>query len=179
MITPLALGIRIKTARTCAHMTQDELANKLSVNRATISKYESGIIEPTAGQIQKIADALGTTVEFLYGRGACVAGDIIFTSNDKPQNKLDITSSEYAHIQKYRRLTDNGRATVDQMINTLLEASQAQPQASSEGAANTEDDERVPYPIAALGGGVETKTFSKKDEKAIDDALLALEFLDK
>ena len=146
MITPLALGIRIKTARTCAHMTQDELANKLSVNRATISKYESGIIEPTAGQIQKIADALGTTVEFLYGRGACVAGDIIFTSNDKPQNKLDITPFEYAHIQKYRRLTDNGRATVDNVIDGLLEAGQPAREQESK------DSEKIIIPIAARNG---------------------------
>lgn len=40
-------------------MTQQELAQKIGVKRAVISKYESGSIEPSLTQLQKIADALG------------------------------------------------------------------------------------------------------------------------
>lgn len=39
-------------------MTQEELAQKIGVKRAVISKYESGSIEPSLTQLQKIADAL-------------------------------------------------------------------------------------------------------------------------
>lgn len=91
MATSLKIGIRIRTARRCAHMTQDELANKLNVNRATISKYESGTIEPTASQMQKIAESLNTNVEFLYGKGVCIGGNIYLDGAKKPE---DMTPEE-------------------------------------------------------------------------------------
>ncbi len=48
-------------------MTQDELAQFLGINRATLSKYESGIIDPPTSQLQRIADALGVHVAKLMG----------------------------------------------------------------------------------------------------------------
>ena len=45
--------------RKAAHVTQEELAKRIGVNRALISKYETGIIEPSVSQLQKIASALG------------------------------------------------------------------------------------------------------------------------
>lgn len=49
----------LRRLRKAAGITQDALAAKLGVNRATISKYETGQIEPTVSQLQAIADALG------------------------------------------------------------------------------------------------------------------------
>lgn len=54
----------IKSARRAQKMTQDELAQKLAcnydlkINRATLSKYESGKIEPPVKHLKKIAAAL-------------------------------------------------------------------------------------------------------------------------
>ena len=61
---------RIQEARKAAKVTQDELAKVLNINRATLSRYESGIIEPPASQLQRIAAALGVTVDYLMGREA-------------------------------------------------------------------------------------------------------------
>lgn len=49
---------KLRTARKAAGKSQDELAQVLGVNRATISKYETGIIEPSTSQLVKIADYL-------------------------------------------------------------------------------------------------------------------------
>lgn len=49
-------------ARTKKRITQAELADKIGVGRALISKYENGMIDPTITQIRKIAAALEVPV---------------------------------------------------------------------------------------------------------------------
>lgn len=44
---------QIRRVRKAAHVTQEELAKRIGVNRALISKYETGIIEPSVSQLQK------------------------------------------------------------------------------------------------------------------------------
>ena len=57
----------IRKARKKAGITQDGLASLLGINRATVSKYESGQIEPSLSQLGKIAKTLGTTVSEMMG----------------------------------------------------------------------------------------------------------------
>lgn len=58
----------IRRARKLAGKSQDEVAKCLGVNRATISKYETGAIEPTVSQLMKIADFLQVDLENLFDR---------------------------------------------------------------------------------------------------------------
>lgn len=58
----------IRKARKSAGITQDGLAAMLGINRATVSKYESGQIVPSLGQLGKIAKALNTTVSEMVGQ---------------------------------------------------------------------------------------------------------------
>lgn len=53
---------RIREARKAAKMTQIELAKLIGVTHATLSRYESGAIDPPSSQLQAIADALGVDV---------------------------------------------------------------------------------------------------------------------
>lgn len=57
----------MKKARKQKGLTQNQLAALIGVQRSVISKYESGLIEPTIGQIERIADALGVSLENLLG----------------------------------------------------------------------------------------------------------------
>lgn len=59
---------RIMLSRKKAGMTQQQLADALGVQRAVISKYENGTIEPSVTQICKIADVLGVPVSYLLCR---------------------------------------------------------------------------------------------------------------
>lgn len=57
---------KIRSARKKAKKSQDDLANILGVNRATVSKYETGIIEPSVSQLIQISKYLGVDFrEFL------------------------------------------------------------------------------------------------------------------
>lgn len=59
------LGNKIKEYRENKKMTQNEIANILNVSAATISKYESGILEPNIESIKKLAEIFEVTVDEL------------------------------------------------------------------------------------------------------------------
>ena len=59
---------RLKDKRLAAHMKQSELAVKAGVTTRTIQNYGSGDRSPVHLEVvQRIADALGTTTEYLLG----------------------------------------------------------------------------------------------------------------
>lgn len=58
---------QIRTARKNAGITQEQLSKSLGINRATLSRYESGEINPPASQLQRIADTLGVSTDYLLG----------------------------------------------------------------------------------------------------------------
>lgn len=66
---------RLKEKRTEAGLTQAQLAGLAGVTSRTIQNYELGSRRPVHIEVvQRIADALGTTPDFLLGsRGAYVA----------------------------------------------------------------------------------------------------------
>ena len=58
---------KIKEARRAKKMTQEELAEKSGVSRATISGLENGTVKSTTiTTLQKIASALETTVGEIF-----------------------------------------------------------------------------------------------------------------
>ncbi len=61
------MGYRIKEAREAARMSQEELALKSGVSRATISGLENGSTAVTTTKtLIKLAEALGTTVDQIF-----------------------------------------------------------------------------------------------------------------
>ncbi|HEV7371245.1 ParB/RepB/Spo0J family partition protein [Arenibaculum sp.] len=65
------LASRLKAARTAAGHSQKELARLAKVAQATISDIEGGkITSPQLAVLQKLADALGTTIDALTGLGS-------------------------------------------------------------------------------------------------------------
>lgn len=61
------IGDRIRKLRIRLGMTQDALAEAASINRVTIAKYESGIINPSSKTLVKLADALHVSGDYLLG----------------------------------------------------------------------------------------------------------------
>ena len=62
------VGRNIRTLRTRAGLTQDELAEKLFVSRQTVSNYETGRSQPDVDTLVRLAAALGTDVgTLIYG----------------------------------------------------------------------------------------------------------------
>lgn len=59
------LGERIKVYRESKKMTQKDIAEILEVEPGTISKYESGMIEPNIESIKRLAETFGITIDEL------------------------------------------------------------------------------------------------------------------
>lgn len=60
-----SLGHRIQTLRRKRKWDQGKLAESVGVSRMQISRYERGAHEPKLEMLGRLADALGTTADFL------------------------------------------------------------------------------------------------------------------
>ena len=58
---------RIKESRKKAGLTMQQLAEKMEVSRATITKWENGSTNPKRASFQKLANVLGVDEGYLLG----------------------------------------------------------------------------------------------------------------
>ena len=64
----MALADKVKELRQKLGWNQATLAKEAKITQATISRIESGkVTQPKMGQLQKLADVLGTTIDYLTG----------------------------------------------------------------------------------------------------------------
>ena len=59
---------KIRILRTRNRMTQQQLADALSVQRNTITQYEAGRIVPSSKSLKKIADLFSVSIDFLMNK---------------------------------------------------------------------------------------------------------------
>jgi transcriptional regulator with XRE-family HTH domain len=64
----MGLPERLRELRKEMNLTQEELANKLNLTKANISKYETGRIEPNIETINFLAKFFNVSVDYLLGR---------------------------------------------------------------------------------------------------------------
>ena len=110
-------GDRIRKARKAAKCTQEGLANALGLNRATISKYESGIITPTIDQFKTIAKTLNVDVYSLVDFET--ASTMLF---DEINSKEEIYGAYYwPLLDAFLKLNNDGRQEAVKRIEELAE----------------------------------------------------------
>ena len=61
--------VRVREYRERCGFTQQQLAEKIQENRATIAKWEIGSAFPRAEKLPALADALNCSIDYLFGRG--------------------------------------------------------------------------------------------------------------
>jgi len=62
------LGNRIKKARIALDITQEDLAKKIGVARATIASWEVGRRDPDTDTLYKISNICGVSIDWLLGK---------------------------------------------------------------------------------------------------------------
>lgn len=101
----------IKEARISAGMTQEQLAKAVGVAKSTITSYEKGNREISAGMIQKIAQATGSSVEFIFQD----------EENEKqPAENDGLSQRELALIQSMQGLSPNERELALDLCSALV-----------------------------------------------------------
>ena len=89
------LGDKIKSFRESKKMTQNDIANILDVSPATVSKYESGTLEPNIESLKRLAELFEISIDELLS---------------EEENKFDISKINVLDIlreQKEMRLKGN------------------------------------------------------------------------
>lgn len=61
-------GPRLASIRRARKLSQGQLAARSGIAQAHISHFECGVRKPRPENLVKLADALGTTTDFLLGR---------------------------------------------------------------------------------------------------------------
>lgn len=91
--TPLRFD-RLRVLRESRGWSQRELARRSGVGDAQISRYESGLADPTATSLKALAETLNVSLDYLVGL------------TDNPRGKLGddiIEGDERTLIEAYRR----------------------------------------------------------------------------
>lgn len=77
------VGRKLKRARLARRMTIQQLSDKSKVSDASISYIESGEVKnPTMSTLQKLADALGVSVEYFFSDDVALPRDILDISDE-------------------------------------------------------------------------------------------------
>lgn len=90
---------KIRILRKTRGLTQQQLADKLSVKRATISNYEIGRRSPHIKELEEIAEALNVSLDY-FGFGGSAAVDLV--ARAKVLFESDIPAEEKA--KAYREI---------------------------------------------------------------------------
>ena len=128
---------KIRSARKAAKKSQDDLADFLGVNRATVSKYETGVIEPSVSQLVQIAKYLGVhfsefldDVEFhiykAYSSGFDAGVHAEEISNLALQSVMHddgyrFTEIEAQLLKAFSQLNDEGQSKAVERVEELTE----------------------------------------------------------
>ena len=104
---------RLKYAMEQANMSQSALSEKAGASKAAISQYLSGKNTPGPERVKALADATGTTFEFLMGYGGAPVKDA-----PPPVKKISVKeaarcmgkSDQFARIGLQRGLLPFGNA---------------------------------------------------------------------
>lgn len=97
----------LKYLRTTRKISQQQLADKLEIDRSTISKWETGDFDPTVGNVIAIANILGVPVADLVG--------IDLQNEDIYYDELEILFLKNKHL-----LTDDDKETIKFIIEKRI-----------------------------------------------------------
>lgn len=92
-------GERLRALRKQAHLTQQAVADRLSIHRTAYTKYETGVVTPDQQGLVRLAELYGVTVDYLLGRE-----EIPFSIADNVGEKIQLTLQEQQLVQMFRQL---------------------------------------------------------------------------
>lgn len=93
------LGDNIKLYREKNKMTQTELSEVLNVNPTTISKYESGALEPNIESLKKMAELFNISIDTLVGEDVFDISKINILEILREQKNMKLKGNLYHNTQ--------------------------------------------------------------------------------
>ncbi len=110
------IGQRIKTLRENNQLTQAALGKAIGVNKATVNRYETGVLDIKRTIAIKLAEALNTTPAYLMG-----------WEDEYGNNKLiknitveNLSADENELLNNYRKLNTPGKEKANEYVSDLI-----------------------------------------------------------
>jgi len=104
--TTLSLGEKVKQLRTANKMTLEELANIAGSRKSYIWELENRGIKPSAQKLYQISQHFGVSLEYMV---------------DDTFVKAEANEIDSAYFIKYRRLPNNTKKKIRDLIDTWTE----------------------------------------------------------
>ena len=112
---------RITLMRKRRNMTQKDLADKTGLTTSTISNYEAGRFTPNVANMKLLADALGTSMEFLAGQTDADSGAASRDEYSQITSKFDeMVITAWMKIEQDETLTHIQKQELFDKIEQLL-----------------------------------------------------------
>lgn len=103
------LGDRIKELRNNLDLSQQDLADKIKLSKAQMNRYENRAVQPPADVLNKLADVLGTTVDFLLN------------GNSGEKAKASLKNAELlSKFKELETLPDKEQHVIIQVVGALI-----------------------------------------------------------
>ena len=93
------IGNKLKTLRKGRKLTQEELAQRMGLSRATISNYEVGRRSPHLSELKRFASFYGVSLEYFGVTAADESFELLARARSVLGNK-DIPKTERERIYK-------------------------------------------------------------------------------
>ena len=94
-------GERLRALRRQAGLTQQAVAERLSIHRTAYTKYETSGVMPDPSGLMVLADLFGVSVDYLVGHDHTEAAQV----SADGRVAMSLTLEEQQLVQMYRQLT--------------------------------------------------------------------------
>lgn len=116
------IGTKIQKLRESLNLTQKELADKVGITDATLSRYENNKREPKAEILARMAKVLNVTTDYLIGRTDNKSSKVYTTTLDNHTYTIEIDKGVQREItQDELNLMIKKLKAVGFDVNKLLE----------------------------------------------------------
>lgn len=110
----MTFGQKLRQLRTEHNLTQEELADKLNLSKANISKYESDNIEPNLQTLSVISKLFNVTTDYLLGNSNTREPESL--SLDEELQELLNNPDELVAFKDFHNLSDTDKQEIINFI---------------------------------------------------------------
>lgn len=102
--------MKLKEIRTTKGFTQKELAEKVGVDTSSISKYETGVAEPSYDVLMKLSRVLGVSIDSFSDV------EVEIDTNDTEQEILEYLRNNPEFKILFDRIKNSGKEDLNRLI---------------------------------------------------------------
>lgn len=101
---------RLKELMVAFRVSQQDISNKTGINKASISRYVNGTVNPKQESVMLISNAYGVDPMWLMGYDISMFGD----------NKAKQAERDFDILERFHKLSERDQLLISHMIDKML-----------------------------------------------------------